>query len=486
MMQSKSVIIPVGGGSPLETSGRSVVAVLTAAHSYVMALRHSVRARTSLANAMYGIGDYVAQPVAMLLAARFLLDRLGLPQYGLWMLAAAAVSGASLVCTGFGDAALKYASVYRGQENKAKLQQVLRVNLTINVVLSCMLAALIWCGSPLAANKWFQIDVSLRAAATVAFRIGSVILVVRSVESVFTGALRAHERYGPSVQISVLSRIVIVVSACVLVSRGQGIIAIMVATLALVTASAILQITATWMVIGPMSMVPAIDRDAFLEVFGFGCYSWLQAVAGCIFSQADRMLIGVLLGTSAVASYSVCIQAAQPIHGLIAAGLHFVFPHLSARLSTAQVTELKTVVRSIFWLNLALAALLCVPLLLFSELLLRLWIGPAFAQQTWMVLSIIAAGFGLLGLNVTGHYALLALGRAKLVSLLNLAGGTVMLVAMILLAPRVGLVGVAAGRLLYGPVTLVMYWHLRSLLSLGPSARSETPGPLVAGRLEAQ
>ena len=460
--------------------------MLTAAYSYVAGLRHSVRARTSMANAIYGIGDYIAQPVAMLLAARFLLHRLGLAQYGLWMLAAAAISGASLVCTGFGDAALKYASVYRGRENKAKLEQVLRVNLTINLVLSGMLAALIWYGAPLAAGNWFKIDVSLRAAATVAFRIGSVILVVRSIESVFIAALRAHERYGPSVKISALSRMAIVASACALVSRGHGVVAIMAATLALVTASAILQITAAWMLIGPMSMVPAIGRNAFSEVFGFGCYSWLQAVAGCIFSQVDRMLIGVLLGTSAVASYSVCIQAAQPIHGLIAAGLHFVFPHLSARLSTTQATELKTVVRFIFRLNLALAVVLCVPVVLFSELLLRLWIGPEFAHETWMLLSLIAAGFGFLGLNVTGHYALLALGQARLVSLLNLAGGTVMLVAMILLAPRFGLVGVAVGRLLYGPVTLLMYWHLRSLLSPGPTAHSEMPAPIAAGGLEAQ
>jgi len=428
---------------------------------------------------MYGIGDYVAQPVAMLLAARFLLDRLGLPQYGLWMLAAAAVNGASLVCTGFGDAALKYASVYRGRENKAKLEQVLRVNLSINLVLSCMLAALIWCGSPLAASNWFRIDVSLRAAATDAFRIGSVILVVRSIESVFIGALRAHERYGPSVQIGVLSRIAVVASACVLVSRGHGIVAIMAATLAVVTGSAVLQITAAWMVVGPMSLVPAIGRDTFSEVFGFGCYSWLQAVAGCIFSQADRMLIGVLLGTSAVASYSVCIQAAQPIHGLIAAGLHFVFPHLSARFSKAQMTEHKRVVRSIFWLNVILAVVLCLPLVLFSRLVLRLWIGTAFAQQSWIVLSIIAAGFGLLALNITGHYALLALGQVRLVSMLNLAGGTAMLMAMIVLAPRFGLVGVAVGRLLYGPVTLLMYWRLRVILAPGNQALVEVLPPFA-------
>jgi O-antigen/teichoic acid export membrane protein len=169
---------------------------------------------------------------------------------------------------------------------------------------------------------------------------------------------------------------------------------------------------------------------------------------------------------------------------LIAAGLHFVFPHLSARLAKAQVTELKTVVRSIFWLNLVLAIVLCVPVILLSEMLLSIWIGPAFAQQMWMALSIIAAGFGLLALNVTGHYALLALGQARLVSLLNLAGGVAMLGVMVLLAPRFGLVGVAVGRLLYGLVTLLMYWHLRPVLSPGPTAQSETTAPLVVGELD--
>jgi O-antigen/teichoic acid export membrane protein len=421
----------------------------------------------------------------MLLAAPLLLHRLGFSQYGVWTLATAAISGASLVCTGFRDASLKYAAEYRGRQNRAKLEQILRVNLSINLVLSCTLAALIWCCSSLAATTWFKIDISLRAVATIAFRIGSIILVVRSIESVFVGALRAHESYGPSVKISVLSRIAIVAGACALVSRGYGIVAIMVATLALVTASAILQMTAARIVIGPMSMVPTLGGSALSEVFSFGCYSWLQAVAAWVFSQADRMLIGVLLDTSAVAAYGLCMQAAQPIHGLIAAALHFMFPHLSARLAKAQVTELRTVVRAIFWLNLVLVVVLCVPVVLFSELLLRLWIGPAFAQQTWMILSIIAASFGLLGLNVTAHYALLALGQARLVSFLNLAGGAAMLVVMVLLTPRFGLIGAAVGRLLYGPVTLLLYWHLRSLLVPKSFLDSEMASPLVVGELEA-
>ncbi len=422
----------------------------------------------------------------MLLAAPFLLHRLGLAQYGLWMLATAAVTSTNLISTGFGDAALKYAAMYRGKNDRKRLEETLQVNLAINLVLGGALALLMWWGSPFAVANLFKIDLALRADAITAFRIGSSILVVRCVESVLVAALRAHERYGPSVLISVLSRAAIVIMACVLVSQRHGIVAIMVGTLCIVIVSTTAQIAAARVVIGPISLMPSISKAAFSEVFGFGFFSWLQAVAGCVFNQADRLLIGMLLGTSAVAYYSVCVQAAQPIHGLIASGLHFLFPHLSARLSKAPASELRTLVLSIFRLNVTAAIVLCAPLALFSKLLLQLWMGTTFAQQAWPVLSMVAVGFGFLALNVTAHYTLLALGQVRLVALLNLAGGAAMLFAMVLLAPRFGLAGAAIGRVLYGPITLLMYWRLRSILSPVPARPSGLMAPMVMTEPEPQ
>jgi O-antigen/teichoic acid export membrane protein len=398
-------------------------------------------------------------------------------------LATAAVTSTNLISTGFGDAAIKYASMYRGKNDRKRLEDTLRVNLAINLVLGGMLALIMWCGSPFAVRSLFKIDLALRPDAIVAFRIGSAILVVRCVESVLVAALRAHERYGPSVLISVFSRAAIVIMACILVSQGYGIAGIMAGTFCIVIASTVMQIMAARAVIGPISLTPSISRRAFSEVFGFGFFSWLQAVAGCIFNQADRLLIGVLLATSAVAYYSVCVQAAQPIHGLIAAGLHFLFPHLSARLSRSPASEVRALVFSIFRLNVVVAVVLSVPLAFFSKLALQLWMGAAFAQQAWMALSIVAVGFGFLALNITAHYALLALGQVRLVSMLNLAGGAAMLVATILLAPRFGIAGAAVGRLLYGPITLLMYWSLyrklspRSALPSGMLTRLAVTGP---------
>ncbi len=418
-------------------------------------------------------------PATLLLATPFLLHRLGAAQFGLWMIANAAITSSGFLSTGFGDGALKYAATYRGSNERDRVRETLRVNLTINLALGAILALVMWFAAP-AAVRLLSLPAALQYAGVISFRLASIILLLRSVEGVFIGALRAHERYGPAVMINVSTRTATIVFACILVAAGEGITAIMLVTLAVAMVSAVLQITAANAVVKPVSLVPSFAGSAFAEVFHFGCFSWLQTLAGCIFSYADRLVIGFVLGASSVAYYTVCVQAAQPIYGVLSASLHFLFPHLSARLSVTANHEVRSIVVSIFSINVILAVLLCAPLALLSKPILHFWMGEAFAQQTWPVLSIVAVGFGFLALNITGHYTLLALGQVRLVAILNLAGGVLMLIVVAVLAPRIGLVGAAIGRLLYGPITLLMYSRLRSMLSTPSKLPANLPQSVIA------
>src|ERR1700760_74381 len=121
--------------SPLQTAPKRRPAGRGALRTQLHALRESARARSSLRNALYGVAEYLALPCIMLVATPFLLRHLGVVQFGLWMLGSAAVTSSNLISTGFGDAALKYAAMYRGKDNVARLEQILGVNLTINLVL---------------------------------------------------------------------------------------------------------------------------------------------------------------------------------------------------------------------------------------------------------------------------------------------------------------------------------------------------------------
>ena len=60
--------------------------------------------RRQLSNSMYGLLDYAAYPIGMLVVAPFILRNLGASQYGIWMVTASVVNIGSILASGFGDA----------------------------------------------------------------------------------------------------------------------------------------------------------------------------------------------------------------------------------------------------------------------------------------------------------------------------------------------------------------------------------------------
>ncbi len=150
-------------------------------------------------------------------------------------------------------------------------------------------------------------------------------------------------------------------------------------------------------VAGKFNTLPTLQYDALGEVFSFGCFSWLQALTAVTFSYADRFIVGALLGTAPVAIYVICIQAAQPIHGLTAAGFNFLFPHLSSRHEAGEVHGPRRVFKLALVTNVAVAGLLSLPLFLLAKPILRMWMGPQFSDQGHLVLTILAVSYATLG-----------------------------------------------------------------------------------------
>jgi O-antigen/teichoic acid export membrane protein len=430
-------------------------------------------------NGVYAIAEYLSQPLGLLLAAPYLLRHLGPSQFGIWVLAGAAVNGGNLLSSSFGDAAVKYGAMYRGRGDSNGVARVVRGMITINLALSGLFAVVLWAIAPYAANHISHIETGLQHPCTLAFRIGSLLLVVRSIDSVFACTLRAFERYGPPVRIAICSRASALIVAIGLVMRGFGVVEIMLATLCIAVLAAIAQGIAVRAIAGKVLLLPSLHRETLSMIAGFGCFSWMQALSAVVFSQADRLVIGVLLGAPAVACYALCAQAAQTIHGIASAGLHILFPHLSSRLETETLADLRHTVRIAFKTNLLLAGLLGAPIVLFSRPLLSLWMGPEFARQGWLALSILGTGFALFAMNVTAHYALLAVGKVRLVTAFNLAAGAAMLLLMLLLTPKFGLVGTACARLVTGPLTCILYYPLYKVMHGHTQEHSDTPS-LVA------
>lgn len=432
--------------------------------------------RRHLSNAAYGVFDYVAHPAGMLLVAPVLLHFLGVAGYGVWVVATVAVSAGGIIASGFGDANIQYIAGLRSKGDAAAIHRAVRSMMGINLLLGGALALGFYGLSPLLARHIAFADAGLQTTCLWSLRIASLLILVRAMESVCISTQRAFERYGAAVGVSIAARLLTLAAAVLLVYRGFGVIAIMAATAVLMVGGVAVQMVGLRQHLDAASLLPSFDHAATAALFGFGIFSWLQAVSGVVFSQSDRLVLGASLGAASVTAYALCVQLAQPIYGIAASGLHFLFPYLSSRQAITSPSALKKTVMIAFTVNLLLVAVETATALLFGHYVLRIWVGEEIARSSATVLAPIVWSFALLGLNVTGYYAMLALGHVRVVTWLNLAGGGAMLLMMALLLPHMGIHGVAVARLFYGVSALLIYLPLVRILRGRRSVRLPASG----------
>lgn len=420
-------------------------------------LRRSEGGRRSASNAAYSAADYLLSPLLMILAAPFLVSRLGLNQYGIWMLANALGGTAAVVSLGLGDATVKYVSGYRGKGAESAVVRVVRSTLTVSGLLGLLIAPIVVGAAPWIADSVFKIATKDHDVAAAAIRLAGIGLVIRSVDSVFLATLRAYERYDLTARVAMTVKIVTIGGAVLLVAAGYGLVEILLSTIVVSVAGVAAQVILSRRLVAGLSLWPLLDRAALRELFGFGMYSWAQGLGGMIFSQADFLLIGAILGSTQLAYYAVCVQLAQQIHGLPAAAFSFLFPLISSRYERNGRTGLKELFGRCVALNVVFAAVLAAPLVFWGRPILTLWMGREFASHAYVLLAILAVAYALLSINVVPHNTLLGLGQVRFVSIVNLAGGVLSLIGVAALLPVIGLNGAGVGRLLYGPVISVNY-----------------------------
>ncbi len=430
--------------------------------------------RTHLSNALYGVLDYVAWPAGMLAVAPIAVRALGIDRYGIWMVASSAVSAGAIVASGMGDANIRYVAMQRAVGNHDTLCHAVRSTMGIHLTLGSILALAGWLLAPAMTSRLIAADSGLHADCLWSLRIACLLLLVRALESVCISTQRAFEHYGAAIRISIGGRTLSLAAAAILPLLRPSVTNILLATAAISISSLWLQIAKIQKLLNLPLLTPRFDRDATRALLGFGKFTWIQAVSALLVGQLDRLITGAALGAAAVSSYAMCVQLSQPVYGITAAGLHFLFPHITSQYARNDAPRVRRTVLAAMAVNWAAVAVGASILVFFGHAILRVWGGPAIARTAGSILPIVLCSTVLSALGVAGSYAMLAMGRVRLVTFLNVAGTAAMIVAIFCLLPPYGIRGMALARLVYGPIALGVYVPL--FVQLLRSSRSQ-PSP---------
>src|SRR5215831_9914051 len=413
--------------------------------------------RRQLSNSIYGLLDYAAYPIGMLVVAPFILRNLGVAQYGIWTVTSSIVNIGSIFASGFGDANTQRIASHRSAGRLGAVPGVVRGAMGIHLVLGIVSTGVIWCVADFLADRLALGDAGLREMCVRCIRIAAVLTAIRAVETVCISTQKAYERYGAAVMISVAGRVLGLAAAAVLASHSQGVATIWAASAVLAALALGAQVIGLQRLLGTKNLAPSYEGSISKDLLQFGAFTWTLAATGVVFSQADRLMGGASFGASAVVSYALCAQLSQPVYGLTAAGLHFLFPYIACRHSTSDGNTLKRTLILAVLANTGLVVIGAGLLLVLSNRILHLLATEELTRTSAPLLPSVLAGSALLALSVTGSYAMVALGRVRTVALLNVVACAAMVVFAGSSLRRFGVMVLADGRIAFALIALCVY-----------------------------
>ena len=335
--------------------------------------------------------------------------------------------------------------------------RVVRAAMGIHLVLGLLSTIVIWCMAGVLADRLALHDTGLRNACVWCSRIAAILTSIRSIETVCIRTQKAYERYGAAVSVSVVGRLLSLAAAGLLALRAFGIAQIMAATAVLTALALAVQLIGLQRLLRTRNIAPRYEGPISTDLLQFGAFTWILAATGVVFSQADRLIGGASLGAAAVVSYALCAQLSQPIYGLTAAGLHFLFPYIACRRASVG----KTALTRTLWLAVLANVLMVLTgtglILVLSGKLLRLIATEQLARACAPLLPYVLAGSALLALSVTGSYAMVALGRVRTVAFLNLLACMAIIVFMAISLRGFGVMAIADGRIAFALIALCVY-----------------------------
>jgi O-antigen/teichoic acid export membrane protein len=181
------------------------------------------------------------------------------------------------------------------------------------------------------------------------------------------------------------------------------------------------------------------DRSRFRELIGFGAWVSITSVVSPLLTSIDQLLVGSVLGATAVAQYAVPMNLVGRSQIVATALARTLFPRFS-RLGQGEASLLAQ--KAVVTLSYTFGTI-CGLAIVAGGPFISLWIGPDFASHATPVLELLLVGAWINGIAFLPYSFLEGQGRPDLVAKLHLLEFAPFIAILWFLLHRFGLPGAA-------------------------------------------
>jgi O-antigen/teichoic acid export membrane protein len=401
-----------------------------------------------------------AETIIGLVMLPFNLGHLGKEEYGLWVLLGAVTVHFSTLELGYGSGLVKYVAHYRARRDATALNEIASTMFCLFGGLA-LVAYAVMIGVALNLDRVFALNPQQAETGLYILLIIGIYVALNFPFSVYGGVISGFQRYDVNNSMAILVSVVVAATNAAVLLAGYGLVTLVAATTFVRILAYFVYRRNAYRVFPALRIRPSLFRRARLrEVTGFSVYASIIDWANKLNYQMDQIIIGVFLGSSAVAVWAPAERIASGVQRLTNQLNGVLFPAVVDSDASDKRHRLQQILLQGTRLSLVMVVPVSIALVMLAEPLVRAWLGRQADAVAGCIpiIQILSIAVALRVGNATGNIILKGAGEHKLLAWVNLGTGVVNAVLSIALISRFGLVGVAWGTL--GPIAVAAIFVL--------------------------
>ena len=381
--------------------------------------------------------------LAGLVSVPTITRELGPARFGLLSLAFAILEYSTLFDLGLGAATTREvsASLAKRDENVS----VLISGSIVSQMLLGSMGALILIGlAPILVDHIFVIPPDIRNEAVSVFRILALMTPPTLLLLSLRGVLEAAQRFDLSNAVRVPSSVATFVIPAIAATAGYSLPAIVAMLLLSRVLICVIMVFVVQRAIPTLRWRVKMDWNALKPLFLFGGWMSVSNVVSPLLIYLDRFMLGSLVGLTAVGYYTAPFDGVMRLLILPASLMAAVFPSVSAMSAIGDHASVQRIFSKAVARTLLIVAAPALVIAIAGPLLLRLWLGPVFAEHGATAIRILALG---VFVNAAAHVpsgVITAMGRPDVVAKFHIIELFIHVPAAWFLITHFGVAGAAA------------------------------------------
>lgn len=369
---------------------------------------------------------------------------LGQSEYGLYSLAQSAVSYLSLLSFGFGSTIIRYIAKYRAEGNKEAVEKTYGFFILLYSILSLLVLVV---GVFISCNVEPIFHRGLTVAEQSKMRILVLIMTFNSAlsfpVSVFSSMITAYERYIYRKLIDMLATVGAPAANLIALYMGYASIGMSVAATIIQFIMLPLYAGYCFKALGLRPRFSILPKPLIKELFGFSAFIFLGSLVDMLFWSTDKVILGMLSSSVAVAIYNVggtfnniVMQLSTSISGVLT-------PKITGMVvKNASKNELTELFIRVGRLQFIVIAIIVSGFTVFGRAFINLWAGAEYADAYWItILTMFPLCVPLI--QNTGLSIVVAQNKHQFRSIVYLIIAVLNVISTYLTVPTMGYIGAA-------------------------------------------